>query len=285
MVNVKSFARLSVALLVTYVFSLLTLSIPVFATHTYSEQYGTTTNLYGHFGQPHGYVISGDFTFIVTASKATEYVNFKIIKGEDYNNVLQQRNATSVTRGEKEDYYSLDWNSSGFENGDYKLFADVECDSCTEYGARDTVFHYDGKNHLEFTVENPVIQKPVIVEPKEDTCSEKLEEALELSDNIVTKHKDNLKFIDNFLAQTSNFYEKQNLESAEFVDQQASVNGFRETSSSSLVVLESLAEFSCESNLKEQVGNFVEQSRTTRDSLDSYKDGVINLIIILIGEL
>lgn len=240
----------------------------------------------GKFGQPHGYTLSGDFTFIVGTKGTVDRVIFKIVKANDINNVLVNREATSVSNGtDGTKYFNLVWNSTGMSNGDYKLFADVECDSCTANGFRDFATHYDGKNHLAFKVDNPAVVVTPPTKPPENVCSARLENAKKRATAIYQKHKTTLLYIDNFFQQTTLFYENKNLEIENHDATLNEIGQLRKTASDSILVLEKQKDFNCDGNLKDQVQAYLKSSAETRNDLDEYKDSVINLILGILEAL
>jgi hypothetical protein len=242
--------------------------------------------VYGHFGQPHGYIISGDFTFIVQTHGSVDRVLFKIVKPNDINNVLGNYAQTSITNGINGDkYFNLVWNSTGFADGSYYLFADVESDSATPNGYRDTVFHYDGTNHLGFSVKNPIVTPPPISQPPEDTCSSKLDNAKRIASRIYEKRNSTLIYIDNFLQQTTLFYKKNATNVKNHDGDLIKIGEIRKAASDSTVTLDKLSDFTCGQSLRVQVDNYLDKSSNARNQLDDYKDSVINLMVIVLGEL
>lgn len=255
------------------------------ATHKNSEQYGEISSTYGHFGQPHGYVISGDFTFIVEATGPVNRVTFKITKASDRTTALQTYGHTAVTAsGDKTKFFSLLWNSTGFADGDYLLFADVHDDS-TPGGWQDFAVHYNGANSLAFTVKNPVIPTPPPSDPPEDTCSDNLNNAKKYAKQIYDKHNSSLGYIDQFLQLTTLFYKKNESTVKNHDSELAQISEVRKAASDSIVTLEQLKNFSCETNLKDQVDSYLAKSEETRNQLDDYKDSVINLMVKVLEEL
>jgi hypothetical protein len=238
------------------------------------------------FGQPHGYVVSGDFTFILQVHGKVDRVTFKVTKANDVNNPLGTYSATSVIPGTNGDnYYNLVWNSQSFNDGDYWLFANIENDSVSPNGWTDFARHVDGTGHLAFKVKNPVVTPPPVTQPPENTCSAKLEKAKQKAKQIYDKQNTNLLFIDNFLQQTTLFYQQKAPQSKDRDAQLVQVSDARKQASDSLVKLDKLNDFTCEGSLKEQVHAYLQQTSDTRDKLDGYKDSVINLILQVLEEV
>lgn len=259
----------------------ISMPLKVLANHQQTQLGDVPT--YAHFGQPHGYIISGDFTFIMATHGKIDRAEFKVTKAGDANNVLGTYSSTSVIPGADGDsLYNLVWNSSGFADGDYWLFGNIYA-----YGETWTDFarHYDGKGRLDFSVKNPVAPPPVSGDPAESNCKDDLGKAKKLADQIYEKQNKNLLFIDNFLQQTTLFYEKNVPDAPGKAAELAKVAEVRKTASDSLVTLNKLGDFTCEASLKDQVNEFLNQADVSRDSLDAYKDSVINLILKVLEQV
>lgn len=270
-----------------FLLSLITLILvpsTALANHQTSSTYGDRP-IYGHFGQPHGYVVSGDFTYIVSTHGKVDRVTFKIVKEGDINNILGTYTQTSITPGTNGDnYYNLVWNSTPFKDGNYQLFADVENDTVTPNGWRDFVVHYDGKNHLKFKVENPKVIIPPVTAPPDDKCTNRLDKAKQLALKVYTKQNNNMKFIDNFLQQTTLFSRK-SAPTLNLDGELTKVSEARKQASDNVVTLNKTGDFNCDGDLKEQVKNYLTQSEKTRSSLDTYKDSVISYMLKVLGAL
>lgn len=258
-------------------------SLPVVssANHQNMGQYGAKF-FYGHFGQPHNYVLSGNFTFIVSTNAKVDRVTFMGFKANepslDISRAVFNNQSTSVTTAsDGTKYFSFVWNSLGVEDGNYKLYANVHCDSCSP-ASQDYVVHYDGKGYLEFKVDNPAFTPPPNQGPAENTCKAKLSEATSSANKIYEKQKSNLLFVDNFLQQTTLFYENKNME-VDNPDLLSKMGQVRKDASDSVLLLEKSKDFNCEGNLKEQVDNYLENSAAARNKVEQYKDLVINLIL------
>ncbi len=265
--------------LVVSAFSLLTLVLPMAK--------AVSSNPTGQFGQPHNYVVSGDYTFVVSTQGKVDRVHFYVYPAEttelDVSKAVFSGDQTSVTvLPEEGKYFNLVWNSSAIKDGDYKLYAQIECDSCSANGWRDIVKHATGDGYLEFSVDNPDPTPTPTQSPVEDTCSKDLDKAIQLSETIYTKHNTNMLFIDNFLQQTTLFYQKNGLSVSGFEEAQQQTEQMRKKASDKIVLLSSGKGFSCEGSIKNQVETFLADSEATRDALDDYKDSVISLIVSIL---
>jgi hypothetical protein len=279
--------KLKKSTLIKTIIAIVSLSLVIPATAAANHQHTQLGDqpIYGHFGQPHGYVISGDFTFTAVHGKVDRVV-FDVVKPTDINKSLGHYTQTSITPGSGGDnYYNLVWNSSGFQDGEYWLFGYVESDTATPNGWRDTIFHYDGTNHLRFSVNNPEAESPKPTQPPEDGCNSKLENAKKIAGQIYDKQKSNLLFIDNFFQQTSLFYEKNAPEPKTNDKTFDQVSAARKEASDSLVKLDKLNDFTCQGSLKQQVQSYLQQTTDTKNKLDNYKDSVINLIVKVLEDL
>lgn len=276
------FKKLKKYLLLPAIIAIIMLPIVSLASHQNIGQYGEKY-FYGHFGQPHNFVISGDFTFIVSANPKVERVSFKVYKASETNlgiaPAIIDTDYTSVTTAyDGTKYFNLVINSWGMEDGDYKLYATVWCDSCGPNGSQDYVVHMTGQNYLEFKVDNPEITPPPISEPAENTCQNKLTQANSYAESIYTKQKSNLLFIDNFFQQTTLFYENRKIK-IDDPELLVKISEARKSASDSVLMLEKTKNFNCQGNLREQVKNYLQNSAETRNKMEQYKDLVINLIL------
>lgn len=264
----------------------LLLSPAVFASHKDSEQYGPG-GLSGHVAQPHGHIVSGDFTFIVSASQDVERVNFNIVSPNNINESLGRYDvsqASQASDGTK--YFKLVWNSTGFKDGNYRLYANVICDKCSPpYGGQDYVVHFAGGAFLEFTVKNPEITyapAPGDGAFDEAACQNNLPEAKVLAKTILDKNSKRLLFIDDFMQQSVLFYERSEAQIEDYNSLQGKVNESRKVASDLLVKLKVQGDFDCKSNLGAQIDSFLGTSAEFRDQSDDYKDSVINFILKVI---
>lgn len=240
--------------------------------------------LYGHFGQPHNYVVSGEFTFSVQVHGKIDRVNYRIVKANDINKVLGTYGATSTSKGYDGDtLYNLVWNSAGFEDGDYRLYAEIESDTATPNGWRDTVVHYNGVNYLEFIVKNPVVMPIPPTQPPENNCNTKLNKANKITSKIYDKQKKNFEYIDSFMQQVTVF--ATNHSTTTYEAELKSINETRNESSDLLIGLDTIKTLNCDNSLDVQVSNYLKESAKTRNSLDKYKDSVINFILTVIGDM
>jgi hypothetical protein len=270
------------ALSLGILFSLFTL-FPAVASATT----GGTYELYGKFGQPHGYVISGNFTFIVQTKGPVDRVEFSIYKPNQISDVskrLAYYMQTSITSGsDGTKYFNLVWDSTGWADGDYWLLANIESDSATPNGYRDFVTHIAGGNHLEFSVKNPKVTPPPTT-PPEDSCSKKLSGAKKFADNIYNRYNKNLTYIDNFSQQTTFFYKENSSKLSNHDADLTKISTARKDASDDIVKLNTLKNFTCDTSLKDQAVNYLSVSADTRNKLDSYKDSVIDLMVSILGE-
>ncbi len=243
-----------------------------------------TKEPYGHFGQPHELVVSGEFTFIVEVIGRPEITWFSIYKSSATNprqTGVFNGTATSVTEGVGgANYYNLVWDSTGVEDGDYVITGDLDMDGI--------IYHYNGKEFLSFKVDNP--DPPAT--PSDDTsapdptCETSLSTAKDIANDVYDKHSNNLTFIDNFFQQTTLFYEKNDLGIEGHEETLNDIAELRKRASDSVVRLKDLKDFKCgDMSLKGQVDYFVEESRDTRNFLDNYKDATINLMLGILEAL
>lgn len=269
------------------------------ATHKDPAIYGADS-LQGHFGQPHGTEISGNFTFIVSASKSTDWVGFKLFSDSDpsYTNRLADynKNAPSYVAPDSTEYYNLTFDSTTLPDGTYRLLANVDCKTCSGGGPlTDTVVHYDGKPYLRFKISNPVFESPTPVSeaptPVSDgagtsnnSCIEKRDEAKKIAESILKKYDDQQAFADNFMQQTTLFYQNNKLSVSDFDAIQKGMSDKRKIASDNLVELKRKAAFSCDNDLKTQVSDFLSVSDKVQSANDAYKDSVIEFILVILKE-
>lgn len=269
------------ALITAFLFVLL-LGIPV----TVLARHNENGVLFGHYGQPHNDEASGDIRFTVEVTGSADRVVFSVAKKAEPAKYLDTKTVTTFTSYGGYTYYKLTWNSTGYDNGDYRLYSYVECDDCAEGGYSDQVHHWgDNREYLEFKIINPEVPPPPAAEPPEDTCTGKLDEANTKAAALYEKHKANLLFIDSFYQQSTLFYERQNLDLQSYQNLLAGIGEKRKAASDDLVALEEYQTFSCEASLKDQALNFLGESSDARNNLEAYKDSVINLILAMLEEL
>jgi len=256
----------------------------VFPGVTFANHQGSQP-IYGHFGQPHGYVISGQFTFIVETHGDVDRVNFKIQKANDPSYFVSENYQSSITKGTNGDnYFNLLWDTRYIDEGDYKLFADMENNTATPNGWRGAVVHYDGTDHLNFSVKHsPAVTPPPVVELPENSCAERVDKANSISKRIYDKQSKNLIFIDNFMQQTTLFANKYSKQ--DHNKELLGISESRKAASDAIVALDKLKTFTCNQGLDEQKSTYLAKSTEVRNALDHYKDSVINLMLKVIGEV
>ncbi|RJO59974.1 hypothetical protein C4544_06410 [candidate division WS5 bacterium] len=180
-------------------------------------------------------------------------------------------------------YYGFIWDTTKVPNGQYKWYASLKCSSCAP---QDWVMQPDLETrYLELTVDNP--QEYPSTPPTQDgdpsSCSQSLNGANDLTQQILEKSQNRLFFIDGFLQQVRTFYvsEKRQAENYDTLSRKADES--RKLASDSVVVLEQKSKLTCNNDLSTQITGFTDQLEITRNNLDTYRDDVINLILEIIS--
>lgn len=280
LVSIKAvLALISIAVLFSF-------PVNAFAIHQTSEL--GDSPIYGHFGQPHEYVLSGEFEFIAEVKGDLDRVEFSIFKsGEslDVNNAIAREVIAepSYTYGGF-NYYKFLWNSQATDDGDYKLFGNIQCDDCTPNGWQDYISHHDGMGYLRFMVDNPETSPPPNVDQGDVDCTAESIRIKELSSKLYKKHQNNLQYIDDFLQHVNLFYERSDIKIANYDEILTDITSTRNSASNALALLESFSP-ECNVELSSQVREFISNSVDTRNKLDNYKNGVIELTLKIIKEV
>lgn len=179
-------------------------------------------------------------------------------------------------------YYGFAWDTTKVPNGKYRWYASLKCSTCT---TQDWVKQPDLKTiWLDLTVDNPPVYTPT--PPAQDdnpsSCSQKLNEANDLTQRILEKSQNRFIYVDNFLQEVKTYYNKRGKKAEGYEELSNKADESRKKASDSLVLLEQKSQLNCSSSLATQINAFISQLQITRNNLDEYTTDVINLVLGII---